>query len=85
MAGLQFIHLDPVSRESASLEIAVDLVEALGADSLVHGQLVGGREAPAMTVRVEGAMRVAAGDTLHLALALERVHLFDAGDGRRVV
>ena len=83
--GIRPEHLAPAARESASLELAVDLVEALGADSLVHGQLAGGREAPPMTVRVEGAMQVAAGDTLHLALAPERVHLFDAGDGRRVV
>ena len=38
-----------------------------------------------MTVRVEGAMQVAVGDTLHLAVAPERIHLFDAGSGRRVV
>ena len=82
--GIRPEHLDPASRESASLELAVDVVEALGADSLVHGQLAGGREAPAMTVRVEGAMRVAAGDTLHLALAPERVHLFDSASGRRL-
>ena len=81
--GIRPEHLDPASRESASLEITVDVVEALGADSLVHGQLAGGREAPAMTVRVEGAMQVAAGDTLHLALAPERVHLFDSASGRR--
>ena len=77
-------HLEPTSREAASLELAVDVVEALGADSLVHGQLAGGREAPTMTVRVEGAMRVAAGDALHLALAPERVHLFDSASGRRL-
>ncbi len=82
--GIRPEHLDPASRESASLELAVDVVEALGADSLVHGQLADGREAPAMTVRVEGAMRVAAGDTLHLALAPERVHLFDSASGRRL-
>jgi len=57
----------------------------IGADSLVHGQLTGGGTAPSMTVRVEGAMRVAAGDTLHLALAPERIHFFDAGNGRRLV
>ena len=60
-------------------------MEALGADSLVHGQLTGGDEAPEMTIRVEGAMQIETGDTLHLDLAPERIHLFDAGNGRRVV
>ena len=83
--GIRPEHLEPTSPESASLEIAVDVVEALGADSLVHGQLTGGGTAPSLTVRVEGAMPVAAGDTLHLALAPERIHFFDAGNGRRLV
>ena len=38
-----------------------------------------------MTARVDGALRVAAGETLPLALAPERVHFFDAGNGRRLV
>ena len=108
--GIRPEHLEPVSRDAATLELAVDVVEALGADSLVHGQLAGGgrdrhhggdgphgadgpmhgqpagggRE-PVVTARVDGALRVAAGETLPLALAPERVHFFDAGDGRRLV
>ena len=108
--GIRPEHLEPVSRDAATLELAVDLVEALGADSLVHGQLagggrdrhhgrdglqgagspvhgqpVGGDRGPAVTARVDGALRVAAGETLPLALAPERVHFFDAGNGRRLV
>ena len=108
--GIRPEHLEPVSRDAATLELAVDLVEALGADSLVHGQLAGGgrdrhhgRDGPqgagspvhgqpagggrgsAVTARVDGALRVAAGETLPLALAPERVHFFDAGNGRRLV
>ena len=83
--GIRPEHLEPAASGAASLELAVDLVEALGADSLVHGQLTGGGEGPAVTVRVDGAMRVAAGDTLPLAVAAERVHFFDSGDGRRLV
>ena len=83
--GIRPEHLEPVSRDAATLELAVDLVEALGADSLVHGQLAGDGQGPAVTVRVDGALRVAAGETLPLALAPERVHFFDAGNGRRLV
>ena len=63
----------------------VDLVEALGADSLVHGQLAGGGQGPAVTVRVDGARRIASGETLPLAVARERVHFFDSDSGRRLV
>ena len=107
--GMRPEHLEPVSRDAATLELAVDVVEALGADSLVHGQLAGsgrdrhhGRDGPhggagspvhgqpaggggsVVTARVDGALRVAAGETLPLALAPERVHFFDAGNGRRL-
>ena len=84
--GIRPEHLEPVPPgDAAALELAVDLVEALGADSLVHGQLTGGGEGPAVTVRVDGAMRVTAGDTLHLAVATKRIHFFDSGNGRRLV
>ena len=63
----------------------MDLVEALGADSLVHGQPAGNGQGPSMTVRVDGARRVAAGETLPLAIAPERVHFFNSGNGRRLV
>ena len=108
--GIRPEHLEPVPRDAATLELAVDVVEALGADSLVHGQLAGGGRdrlhgrdgpqgagslvhgqpagggrGPAVTARVDGALRVAAGEILPLALAPERVHFFDAGNGRRLV
>ena len=60
-------------------------VEALGADSLVHGQLTGEGSGPAVTVRVEGARRIAAGETLPLAVAPEHVHFFEVGNGYRIV
>ena len=83
--GIRPEHLEPVSRDAAALELTVDLVEALGADSLVHGQPAGNGQGPSMTVRVDGARRVTAGETLPLAIAPERVHFFDSGNGRRLV
>ena len=82
--GIRPEHLEPVSRDAATLELAVDLVEALGADSLVHGQLTGHGQGPAITVRVDGAMRIMAGETLPLALAPEHVHVFEVGNGHRL-
>ena len=84
VVGIRPEHLEPVSRETAALEVVVELVEALGADSLVHGQLVDGGEGAAVTVRVDGARRVAAGEVLSLAVAPNHVHFFDPDDGKRM-
>ena len=83
--GIRPEHLEPTSPDAASLALTVDLVEALGADSLVHGQLAGAPQGAAVTVRVDGARPVAAGEALSLAVAPEHVHFFDADDGRRLV
>ena len=83
--GLRPEHLEPTARDAATLELTVDLVEALGADNLVHGQLAGGALGSALTVRVDGARRIAAGETLPLAVAPEHVHFFEVGTGRRLV
>ena len=84
VVGIRPEHLEPVSRETAALEVVVELVEALGADSLVHGQLVDGGEGAAVTVRVDGARRVTAGEVLSLAVAPNHVHFFDPDDGKRL-
>ena len=83
--GIRPEHLEPVAREAAMLELTVDLVEALGADSLVHGQLAGGGHGTAVTVRVDGARRIEAGEALALAVAPEHVHFFEVGTGHRLV
>ena len=83
--GLRPEHLEPTARDAVTLELTVDLVEALGADSLVHGQLAGGALGSALTVRVDGARRIAAGETLPLAVAPEHVHFFEVDTGRRLV
>lgn len=82
--GVRPEHLEPVSREEAVLEIAVELVEALGADSLVHGQLAGDDSGAPVTVRVDGARQVEIGESLSLAVAAKHVHFFDPEDGKRL-
>ena len=57
-------------------------VEALGADTFVHGQLASGAEL--VTVRLDGAARPRPGDLLPLALPAGALHLFDVADGRRL-
>jgi sn-glycerol 3-phosphate transport system ATP-binding protein len=78
--GIRPEHVE-VARERPMFSLTVDFVEALGADTLVHGHL--GQDAP-LTVRLPGITRVAAGDSLPLTVPPERVHLFDARTGARV-
>ena len=84
IVGIRPEHLEPVPREEATVNVTVELVEALGADSLVHGQLEGGGQDAAVTVRVDGARPVSAGETLHVAVAPEHVHFFDPDSGSRL-
>ena len=72
--GIRPEHLEPVSRDAATLELAVDLVEALGADSLVHGQLAGDGQ---------GACRDGSGSTAPLRVAAGEDASAGAGAGAR--
>jgi sn-glycerol 3-phosphate transport system ATP-binding protein len=64
------------------LSLSVDLVEMLGADTIVHGRL--GDASEPVLARLPGTARVKAGERIPLAIAAERVHLFEAASGRRV-
>ena len=65
----------------ADAEVVVDLVEALGADTLVHARLADGG---ALTLRLPGTTRVREGDRLPLRLPAAALHAFDATSGRRI-
>jgi sn-glycerol 3-phosphate transport system ATP-binding protein len=67
---------------SGGLSLAIDLVEALGADTLAHGRL--GGDGTVMTLRLPGTMRVAAGDRLDLTADPANLHVFDAESGQRI-
>jgi sn-glycerol 3-phosphate transport system ATP-binding protein len=80
--GLRPEHLEVVPADQALFDVSVELVEALGADTLVHGRI--GGSGPVVTVRLPGASRVAAGGMLPVAVAAENIHVFDAETGRRL-
>ena len=62
-------------------QLAVDNVEMLGAERLVHGQLAG----HACTVRVDATLPPPRrGDTVGVAIAADHLHWFDAATGQRV-
>jgi sn-glycerol 3-phosphate transport system ATP-binding protein len=80
--GLRPEHLAPGAGEGAGLPLDVALVEMLGADAVVHGQL-SDRGAP-LTARLDGTSRVASGDRLRLMVEPRHLHLFDPLNGRRI-
>ncbi|MGQ9370848.1 sn-glycerol-3-phosphate import ATP-binding protein UgpC [Azospirillum sp. ST 5-10] len=63
------------------LRVRVDLVEALGADTVVHGRLPGDET---LLVRMPGLPACRAGETLTLAAPADAFHLFDRETGRRI-
>jgi multiple sugar transport system ATP-binding protein len=58
----------------ASLEMKVDVVERLGSDQFLYGQV----GADTVTARVDPRMKVAPGDAVRLGLDTRGIHLFDA-------
>jgi len=61
--------------------LKAELLERLGADTIVHGRLADGT---ALTARTPGALALHLGETIRLAIAPEHIHLFDAESGRRI-
>jgi multiple sugar transport system ATP-binding protein len=64
----------------AALEMKVDVVERLGSDQFIYGQ-VGG---DAVTARVDPRFKVAAGDMVRVTVEPAAVHVFDASTEQRV-
>ncbi len=65
---------DRVTDGGSTLDMKVDVVERLGSDQFLYGQ-VGG---DSVTARVDPKMKVDPGDTVKLGLDTRTLHLFDA-------
>jgi sn-glycerol 3-phosphate transport system ATP-binding protein len=63
-----------------ALDVTVELVEALGADTLVHCRL--GADNGALLARLPGGVLVKPNDRLVLGVEPEAVHLFDPATGK---
>ena len=78
--GVRPEHLTPCKPSEANLVGSVEMVEALGADTLVHVS-VAGRTAIA---RLPHGSAAEIGEPIALAAARDRIYLFDAGTGARI-
>jgi sn-glycerol 3-phosphate transport system ATP-binding protein len=72
--------LAPGASADLSLRLTADLVEALGADTLVHGRL--GALDSTILARLPGNTPVRAGDPLTFTIPPEELHLFDPETGK---
>jgi ABC-type sugar transport system ATPase subunit len=63
------------------LPATIQVVEPLGADTLVFATMIG----HPMAVRVRPDLRPQQGMSVHLSFDLDRVHWFDAETGKRLL
>ena len=77
--GIRPEHVQTVP--GAALSLTVELVELLGADSIVHGRLSGGES---LLIRLPGVSTLTAGAVLPIELPVTAQHLFDRASGKRI-
>jgi sn-glycerol 3-phosphate transport system ATP-binding protein len=82
LLGIRPEHLEPCAERDAMLEPEIDLIEPLGADTLVYGHLVSAKDAR-IAVRLHSSV---AGQVGKLPLRYDpaRVHYFDPESGARL-
>ena len=76
--GIRPEHLEPAPD---GLDLAIDLIEPLGSETLVHGHLAG-QDEQSLVVRVAGA--APAGERLTVWPQPRHLHVFDRASGRRI-
>jgi sn-glycerol 3-phosphate transport system ATP-binding protein len=84
LVGLRPEHLEQVPE--GPLPLTVELLERLGADTIVHGRLAGpiDQGGTILTARAAGTINPALGETLRFAVRPEHIHLFDQATGKRI-
>ena len=67
---------------NSDVQITIELVEQLGAESIVHAKLKG-TETP-ITLRLNGHVEIQSGDNLGISVSPQNLHLFDNTTGKRI-
>jgi ABC-type sugar transport system ATPase subunit len=80
LAGLRPEHLEPAG--DGPLSLRVELLERLGADTILHGRLAD--TDTSVVVRAAGSVALPLGENLRFAIRPEHVHLFDLDTGWRL-
>ena len=82
LLGIRPEHLEPCAESEAKLVAEVDLIEPLGADTLVYGH-IGGPESARIAARLPASVPAQAGK-LPLRYDPANVHWFESASGRRI-
>ncbi|MCI0435431.1 MAG: sn-glycerol-3-phosphate ABC transporter ATP-binding protein UgpC [Gemmatimonadetes bacterium] len=77
--GIRPEHLVPAGADFADLTVQVDVVEPIGAETLVYGPAAGGGR---VAVRIAGPTRIGIDDSLCLRADSSALHWFDPSTGR---
>jgi sn-glycerol 3-phosphate transport system ATP-binding protein len=80
-AGVRPEHLTPCAPSVGNLVGSVEIIEALGADTLIHVAVAGG----SIIARLPPGTAATIGEPIALAAVPTRVYLFDASSGARLV
>ncbi len=80
--GVRPEHFALAEDGAAGLKIHVDVVEALGPDTLVHGHIAGQSED--IVIKFHGSPRFAVDSIIAVKAPPEKIYFFDPGTGRRL-
>ncbi|WP_019509439.1 ABC transporter ATP-binding protein [Pleurocapsa sp. PCC 7319] len=81
--GIRPQHLVLDSASKSSIQVTVDLVEALGSETFISAHLTADAN-NTMTVSLPPDKPVGVGDSLWLAVDINKIHLFTVDDGRAI-
>jgi len=80
--GLRPEHLKLADGTGKTMPFTTNVVEHLGADTLVHGTL--GKAESDLTIRLDGVRKIEPGEVLPLAIDPANIHAFDKQNGKRL-
>lgn len=81
IVGLRPEHITLAKDHTAVFTLRVEVVEVLGADTIIHGNLSHG---DLLTLRLPGSFRITTGDRLNLQAIADQIHIFDPETGQRL-
>ncbi len=80
--GIRPEHFSVAKEDDGTMQMHVEHLETLGADTLVHGRLVGNDTV--FTIRLPDIHHFPKGRSLPLSVSPEKIHLFDRESGKRI-
>ena len=80
--GMRPEHIRLATNADALFSLKADVVEELGADTIIHADF--GKATKAMAVRLDGFNRVSSGTQFSFTIDPENLHVFDPESGKRI-